>query len=247
MTAALDVSDAKVWFGGVKAVDGVSLSVDAGRLHGVIGPNGSGKTTLLNAISGVQPLTAGRIEIGGRDTTRLRAHAVSRAGVARTFQSIRLLPTLSVRENVQLGADHHVPGRGAGRAARIAELADSALERLDIAHLAQRSPAELSYGTRRRVEIARGLAAEPTVLLLDEPLAGMNRAEREDIASLLGTLRDDGITQIIIEHDLRTLLGLCDHLFVMNFGKLVAEGPPRETAESDAVQEIYLGRRHGAA
>lgn len=258
MSGRLDVEDVRVWFGGVKAVDGISLTVAAGKVHGVVGPNGSGKTTLVNAISGLQPLTGGRLELDGTDLTGSPADIVSRAGVARTFQSIKLIPTLTVRENVLLGADgltaESVPGRDLfGRSARrrattaTAQATDEALERLEIGHLADRGPEELSYGTRRRIEIARALAARPTLLLLDEPLAGMNRGERADVAGMIRRLGDEGLTLLVVEHDLRTLLGICDHLFVMNFGRLIAEGPPRETAAGPEVQEAYLGRSHGAA
>lgn len=258
MTGRLDVHDLRVWFGGVKAVDGISLTVSPGKVHGVVGPNGSGKTTLVNAVSGVQPLTGGRLELDGTDLTGSPAHVVSRAGIARTFQSIKLIPTLTVRENVLLGADGLTPDAAAGRdvfgraarrraATAAARSADEALERLEIAHLADRAPDELSYGTRRRIEIARALAARPTLLLLDEPLAGMSRGERAEVAGVIRRLGDEGLTLFVVEHDLRTLLGICDHLFVMNFGRLIAEGPPRETAAGPEVQEAYLGRSRGAA
>jgi ABC-type branched-subunit amino acid transport system ATPase component len=260
MTGRLEVDDVRIWFGGVKAVDGISLTVRAGEVHGVVGPNGSGKTTLVNAISGLQPLTGGRLHLDGTDLTGAPAHAVSRAGISRTFQSIKLLPTLTVRENVLLGADGRTPGAGTaagrvpfGRAARrqvsaaAAQVADDALDRLEIRHLADRNPEELSYGTRRRIEIARALAAHPSLLLLDEPLAGMNRGERAEVAGVIRRLGDEGLTLLVVEHDLRTLLGICDHLFVMNFGRLIAQGPPRETAAGPEVQEAYLGRARGAA
>lgn len=248
MTHLLQVSDAKVHFGGVRAVDGVSLVLSQGRVHGMVGPNGSGKTTLLNAMSGVQRLTSGRLLLAERDVTGVAAHRFCQAGVARTFQTIKLLPTLTVRENVQLGVDH--VGRSSVRRAdrlRTEEATDKALERLAITGSARRLPGELSYGARRRVEIARALASEPQLLMLDEPLAGMNRAEREDISMTIRRLGDEGVTQLIVEHDLRTLLSICDHLFVMNLGRLMAEGPPRETAADPDVQDVYLGRRHGAA
>jgi ABC-type branched-subunit amino acid transport system ATPase component len=256
----LRVDDVKVWFGGVKAVDGISLTLEPGRIYGIVGPNGSGKTTLLNAISGVQRLTAGRVEFDGEDRTSSSDFEVARTGIARTFQLIKLLPTLTVRENVLLGGDwtgaraadarHRLGARRRAAIARRDEArraADEALERLGIAGLAEAAPDELPYGTRRRVEIARALTGDPKLLLLDEPIAGMSRSERDEIATIMRRLGDDGLTQLVIEHDLRTLLTVCDHLFVMNFGRLIADGPPRETAALPAVQEAYLGRSDAVA
>lgn len=247
MSAVLELADVRVHFGGVRAVDGIDLTARAGLVHGIVGPNGSGKTTLVNTISGLQRPTGGRVVLGGRDLTGSPAHAFARAGVARTFQTIKLLPTLTVRENVLLGADLLAAGTGRSRVRATAAAADEALERLDVGHLADREPHELSYGTRRRVEIARALAGRPTLLLLDEPLAGMNRAERGEVAAVIRRLGDEGLTQFVIEHDLRTLVGVCDHLFVMNFGRLIASGPPRETAAGREVREAYLGRSSDGA
>lgn len=252
MTATLlSVQDLKVHFGGVKAVDGVTLDLERGKLYGLVGPNGSGKTTMLNAISGMTPLTGGTLTFDDRDVSGFRADQVSRVGVSRTFQGIRLLPTLTVRENVLLGVDGFVGGDGGdggrwGRAARKARIAaraaDDAIERLDLGGVSGSYPGSLSYGTQRRVEIARAVARDPRVLLLDEPVAGMNREERQEIGAIIRSLREDGLTQLLIEHDLRMILDLCDHMFVMNFGLLVAEGEPRETASLPVVQEAYLGR-----
>jgi branched-chain amino acid transport system ATP-binding protein len=244
MSTLLEVSQASVRFGGVRAVDDVSLTLVEGAVHGVVGPNGSGKTTLLNAVAGTQRLTTGSIVLGGVDVTSRPAHLRSRAGIARTFQTIKLLPTLTVEQNVRMGVEH------TGRKVRPAEAAEKcavAMERLGITRLARRTPEELSYGSRRRVEIARAVVADPTLLLLDEPLAGMNREERDDIAEVIGQLAESGMTQLVIEHDLRTLLKVCDHLFVMNSGRLIAEGDPAATAARADVREIYLGRRHVAS
>lgn len=240
MTALLALDDVRVWFGGVKAVDGVTATVQRGLLCGIVGPNGSGKTTLINAISGVCRVTDGRIDFDGTDVRRCPPHELNRRGLARTFQAIRLLPTLSVRENVLLGADR-APRAHAERAT------DEAIERLGLGAVVARRPHELSYGHQRRVEIARALAGEPTLLLLDEPVAGMNREERDGIAAILDGLRRDGLTQVIIEHDLRMLLGLCDHLLVMSSGQLIAEGDPRATAALPVVQEAYLGHERSLA
>ncbi len=245
MGRLLELDEVKVHFGGVKAVDGVCLNLEPGKLYGIVGPNGSGKTTLINAISRQVHLTGGKIAFDGAEISGLPAHAVSRAGLARTFQSIRLLPTLTVRENVLLAVDPRNGSwktRGAARR-RAAEAADAALERLHLTRVAGESPANLPYGTQRRAEIARAVAARPKLLMLDEPIAGMNREERNEIAEIMKSLRDDGLTQLLIEHDLRVVLNACDHLFVMNFGRLVAEGAPLETAALPEVQEAYLGRR----
>jgi ABC-type branched-subunit amino acid transport system ATPase component len=169
--------------------------------------------------------------------------------MSRTFQGIRLLPTLTVRENVMLGADSLVPVSGppwrrhAGRARAVAAASDEAIERLSLGSFVNTYPTSLSYGTQRRVEIARSLAGNPSLLLLDEPVAGMNRGEREEIAAIVRTLREQGLTQLLIEHDLRMIQDLSDHMFVMNFGRLVAEGEPRATAGLPVVQEAYLGRK----
>jgi branched-chain amino acid transport system ATP-binding protein len=246
----LSLTDLKVHFGGVKAVDGVSLELEPGRLYGLVGPNGSGKTTLVNAISRLVPLSGGTIAFTGRDITRAAPHTVSRAGMSRTFQGIRLLPTLTVRENIMLGADALLGGdgprwrRGAGRSRAVAAAADGAIERLELAAVSGLYPTSLSYGAQRRVEIARSLVGKPSLLLLDEPVAGMSREERAEISTIVRSLREEGLTQLLIEHDLRMIQELSDHMFVMNFGRLVAEGEPRTTAALPVVQEAYLGRKH---
>jgi branched-chain amino acid transport system ATP-binding protein len=236
----LHLDDVKVHFGGVRAVDGVSIELERGKLYGIVGPNGSGKTTLINAISRFVPLTAGNVSFDGAALSGMRPFQASRAGLARTFQAIRLLPTLTVRENVLVAVDR----LGRSQRRRAAEAADVALERLRLTRLAGEYPANLPYGTQRRVEIARAIAADPKLLMLDEPIAGMNREERAEIAEIMTELRAGGLTQLLIEHDLRTVLSVSDHIFVMNFGKCVAQGPPRETAALPEVQEAYLGRRH---
>jgi branched-chain amino acid transport system ATP-binding protein len=247
MSALLTATDVKVHFGGVKAVDGVTLELQPGKLHGVVGPNGSGKTTLINAISRFVPLTAGTIDFDGHGVGGMRPHEVGRAGLARTFQSIRLLPTLTVRENVLLAVDGRdtalTPAAKRRRRLQAETAADGALEKLELTKLRDVFPAALPYGTQRRVEIARAVAADPKLLLLDEPIAGMNREERAEIAQILCALRDGGLTMLLVEHDLRMVLAISDHIFVMNFGRCVAEGPPRETAMRPEVQEAYLGKR----
>jgi len=248
VTTLLELKDVKVWFGGVKAVDGVSLSLESGHLHALVGPNGSGKTTLVNTMSSVVKPTAGAIFLEGEEVTGARPHEVYRRGLARTFQGIRLIEELTVRENVLLGLD----SRAATRSTRLGtrqhrQLADQAMERLGVQDFAGTSPAALPYGMQRRVEIARAVASNPVILLLDEPVAGMSAGERQDIAGVLSALRDDGLTMLLIEHDLQFVLSLSDHMFVLNFGQLLADGEPAATAELPAVQEAFLGRKHVTA
>lgn len=257
MTALLEMEDVRVSFGGLHAVAGMSLSLEAGRLHGLVGPNGSGKTTLLNAISRVGPLTSGTIRFAGRDIRAVPGYELGLMGLARTFQSIRLIPTLTVRENVLVGSDQSATRQARGSGSRLtagrrgtqlsARLADQALKRLEISDVARELPGTLSYGTQRRVEIARALAGGPQLLLLDEPVAGMNHAERQEIGRLLRSLRDGGVTLLLIEHDLRMLLELCDDLSVMDFGKCIATGNPVATAALPIVQEAYMGKSHVVA
>ena len=252
MTSVLKLDDAKVWFGGVKAVDGVTLSIEEGHLHGVVGPNGSGKTTLVNAMTRLTALTDGRITFADEDVTLSHPHEVYRAGMARTFQGIRLLSGLTVRENVALGADEKqrsggwMPRLRPGRSPAL-DAADEAIKRLELTRVADSYPSALPYGTQRRVEIARALAGRPKLLLLDEPVAGMSSAEKGEIADVLRLLRGEGLTMLLIEHDLAMVLSLSDHIFVMNFGKLIAEGDPHKTAALPEVQEAYLGKNHATS
>lgn len=261
MTAAmpsLEVRDAAVSLGGVRALDGVSLTVEQGGLYGLAGPNGSGKSTLLAAMSRLLTLTSGLILIAGQETSHRSPAQVARLGVARTFQTVRLIPDLSVIENVMLGADASVYGtsflrqwlapwrtRGRERAARAR--ADAALDRLYLTGVRKELPLSLSYGMQRKVEIARALAAEPSLLLLDEPTAGMNRQERDEIGLLLTRLRDEGVTQLLVEHDVKMMVEICDHLYVLNSGHLIASGSPAACIREPQVQEAYLGKGHSGS
>ncbi|GAA4550769.1 ABC transporter ATP-binding protein [Pseudonocardia xishanensis] len=240
----LELDEVAVSYGGVHAVRGVSLGLREGALHALVGPNGSGKTTLINAVSRLTHLSGGTITFDGADVSGLRPHQVYRRGLARTFQGIRLVEDLTVRENVALGFEGRTPEarwfrRGASGAALSA--ADEALDRLGIAGVAAERPGELPYGVQRRVEIARALAGDPRVLLLDEPVAGMGAAERVEIGETLRQLRADGMTLLLVEHDLAFVLGLADQLFVLDFGTLLASGDPHETAALPAVRTAFLG------
>jgi branched-chain amino acid transport system ATP-binding protein len=237
--ALLEIQDVAVHFGGVRAVDGVSMRLHEGLIYGILGPNGSGKSTLLGAITRLNPMTRGALSFDGKPFHRQPAHRVAHMGVARTFQTVRLLEDRTVRDNVLLGIDT------AERAIRkdLALRVDEVMDRIGIAGFEQMRPDELSYGMQRRVEIARAIVARPRLLLLDEPTAGMNTRERDDVSDLLRSLRQEGLTQFLVEHDVQMMIEVCDYLFAMNFGKLIAEGTPQEVIRNEAVRESYLGKQ----
>jgi ABC-type branched-subunit amino acid transport system ATPase component len=238
-------------FGGVVALDGISFGTPRSAITALIGPNGAGKTTLINIISGLFRPTNGRVLFRERDITGLPSHRIAAAGIARTFQNIRLFGDSSVLENVMVARHLHrhdtlleallwLPrARYEERSSR--EVAFALLERLRIAHLAHLPAAALSYGNQRRVEIARALAVEPQLLLLDEPAAGMSEAETEQLAELLIQLRQDGLTLLVIEHDMDLIMRISEHVVVLNFGRILAEGTPAEIQRNPNVIAAYLG------
>jgi len=228
-------------FSGLQALMDVDLTLEHGAILGLIGPNGSGKTTLLNILSGVLRPTHGRVWIGSRDVTGLPAHRIAALGVARTFQNIRLFSQMTVLENVEVGAALH-PERPGGSALRRA--ARLMLTETGLVDVADRPAATLPYGVRRRVEIARALATRPAFLLLDEPAAGANEAESDELRGLISELRvAHGLGMLVVEHDLRLIMRVADRIAVLNEGRQIAHGTAAEVSVDPAVREAYLGRR----
>jgi branched-chain amino acid transport system ATP-binding protein len=238
-------------FGGVPAVDGVSLAVPSGQITGLIGPNGAGKTTVVNLITGMLHLSSGRVLLDGRDVSRTEAPELARAGVARTFQNIRLVPDASVLDNVLAGFHRHekaglvanLLGLPPARAetAQLKVRAMELLERFGMAELAQHRAGGLSYGHQRRIEMMRALATSPRLLLLDEPVAGMNDAEAESLAGIFRSVAASGVAVLLIEHNMRFVMSLCSKLYVLASGRLIAQGEPGEVGRDPVVVEAYLG------
>ncbi len=234
---ALSVADLSVTYGGVTAVSHVSLSVRPGSITGLIGPNGAGKTTTMDAICGFTQCE-GQVQVGGRDVTRLAPHRRVEAGLGRTFQGLDLYEDLTVEENVVVG--QYVAGSAAS-----AEHLDAVLGVLDLRADRERNVGELSQGRRQLVSIARALAGRPSVLLLDEPAAGLDSSESEWLADRLRAVRDAGVTILLVDHDVNLVLGLCDTIHVLDFGSLIASGPPDAIRNDVAVNQAYLGTSHG--
>jgi ABC-type branched-subunit amino acid transport system ATPase component len=246
----MELSDVVVRYGGVVAVDEVSFALTRGKIYGLIGPNGSGKSTLLAAISGSRFADNGSITFNGAQTRKWPSWKLSRAGVARTFQGARVVPDLTVRENVMLGFDWSPARRSAGfrRGRSLSnEAVDEALDTCGLLDRHKVIATELSYGTQRLVEIARAIVARPQLLLLDEPTAGMNDVERGEIESVQSALIEQNVTQILVEHNMSMIVRMCSHIFVLNSGKLIAEGSADDVTNDEAVKLAYLGKaREGA-
>jgi branched-chain amino acid transport system ATP-binding protein len=251
---ALQAERVSVRFGGVLAVDRVSLSVEPAAITGLIGPNGAGKTTIFNVFGGLQQPTEGTVRLDGRDITKMKAHARARSGMARTFQRLEIFGSLSVRDNIQVAAE--IRKSWSRDRSRPAAVADELIERIGLAEVADARVDAVPTGTARLVELARALATRPSLLLLDEPGSGLDQQETAVLGDVLLGLASDGITGpggrsggiavLLVEHDVELVMRVCDRVNVLDFGRLIAEGTPAEVQGDPAVQAAYLGAEEGA-
>ena len=243
----LETSDLSVTFGGLRAVDEVSIKIEAGQLVGLIGPNGAGKTTFIDGLTGFVPMR-GQITFDGRDLTGKPAHDRARAGMVRTWQSLELFDDMTVTENLRVAAERSSasgflmdliwPNR-----VKSVDSVEDALRRLDLMDVADRVPGELSQGQRKLIGVARALAARPKLVLMDEPAAGLDTGESQELGTRLRRIVEDGTTIFLIDHDMGLVLTVCDYLYVIEFGRIIAEGTPAEIRTNERVIAAYLGEQ----
>lgn len=248
----LEIDQLTMQFGGLVAVNNVSISIKKGEIHGLIGPNGSGKTTIFNVLSGYYKPTGGKVSFEGRVISGLPAHQITAAGFARTFQNMRLFRSMTVLENLLVGMGHHAkvglfqeifdPVAVHREEQKFVEKAMELLDLLEVGDFANELATSLPYGHQRRVEMARALATDPKVILLDEPAAGLNEVETEDLRKTLMKIRDLGVTIFLVEHDMKLVMEICEIISVLDYGKKIAEGTGPAIRKNPVVIEAYLGK-----